>query len=143
MSSPKNTKAQQTAQTRRAILDRARRLFALNGYAATGTEALISDLGITRGALYHQFSHKKGVFHAVIEEVFLEISDYVQTQASPQTTSWQKLIVGCHAYLDIAQQEDIRRLLFIEAPAVLGPQTLNQLDRKYGYGLLIEVRLVG
>jgi AcrR family transcriptional regulator len=43
------TKVEQTQRTRRAILDRARLLFAQNGYAATGTEDLIRGLGITRG----------------------------------------------------------------------------------------------
>ncbi|TVP63743.1 MAG: TetR/AcrR family transcriptional regulator, partial [Leptolyngbya sp. LCM1.Bin17] len=68
--SPKLTKAEQTRRTRRAILNRARHLFATQGYAATGTEAIISDLGITRGALYHQFSDKLGVFKAVVVEAY-------------------------------------------------------------------------
>ena len=64
--SPRLTKVEQTQRTRRAILDRARQLFATQGYAATGTEEIIRDLGITRGALYHQFHNKLGVFRAVM-----------------------------------------------------------------------------
>ncbi|MEO1211816.1 MAG: helix-turn-helix domain-containing protein, partial [Cyanobacteria bacterium J06638_20] len=74
----KLTKAEQTQRTRRAILDRARHLFATQGYAATGTEEIIRELGITRGALYHQFKDKLGVFKAVITEAYGEITAHIQ-----------------------------------------------------------------
>ena len=90
----KLTKAAQTAQTRRAILDHARQLFASQGYAATGTEEIIAGLGITRGALYHQFGNKQGVFQAVIEEAFLEIAQYIATQAQMVDAPWAQLVQG-------------------------------------------------
>jgi AcrR family transcriptional regulator len=134
---PKLTKAEQTRRTRRAILDRARYLFASQGYAATGTEAIISELGITRGALYHQFGDKLGVFRAVITEVYDEITAYIQTQVQPLETNWEQLVTGCKAFLEAAQQEELRRLVFIEAPAVLAADDLVQIDQ-YGFGLLYQ-----
>ena len=133
----KLTKAEQTLRTRRVILDRARHLFATKGYAATGTEEIISELGITRGALYHQFSDKLGVFKAVIAEAYSEITDYIRTQIQPLDDNWEQLVVGCQAFLEIAQQEELRRLVFIEAPAVLAADTLAEFDQ-YGFGLLHE-----
>jgi AcrR family transcriptional regulator len=131
----KLTKAAQTQQTRRAILDRARHLFATKGYAATGTEEIISELGITRGALYHQFGDKLGVFKAVIAEAYSEITDYILTKIQPIDENWEQLVVGCQAFLAIAQRDDLRRLVLIEAPAVLAADTLVEFDR-YGFGLL-------
>jgi AcrR family transcriptional regulator len=133
----KLTKAAQTLRTRRAILDRARHLFATQGYAATGTEAMIADLGITRGALYHQFGDKLGVFQTVIAEAFDEMTDYVAAQVQPHEDAWQQLRVGCLAFLEIAQREDLRRLIFIEAPAVLDADTWAEFDQR-GFGLLNE-----
>ncbi|MEM9008736.1 MAG: TetR/AcrR family transcriptional regulator [Cyanobacteria bacterium P01_F01_bin.86] len=133
----KLTKAEQTRRTRRAILDRARHLFATKGYAATGTEEIISELGVTRGALYHQFKDKLGVFKAVIVEAYSEITDYIQTQIEPLDDNWQQLIIGCQAFLEVAQQEELRRLVFIEAPAVLAADDLVEIDQ-YGFGLLYE-----
>jgi AcrR family transcriptional regulator len=133
----KLTKAEQTLRTRRAILDRARYLFATKGYAATGTEEIISELRITRGALYHQFSDKLGVFKAVIAEAYSEITDYIRTRIQPLEDNWEQLVVGCQAFLEIAQQEELRRLVFIEAPAVLAADTLAEFDQ-YGFGLLHE-----
>jgi AcrR family transcriptional regulator len=99
----KLTKVEQTLRTRRAILDRSRHLFATKGYAATGTEEIISELGITRGALYHQFRDKQGVFQAVIAEAYGEITDYIRTKVQPIDDNWEQLIVGCQAFLEIAQ----------------------------------------
>jgi AcrR family transcriptional regulator len=133
--SAKPTKAEQTQRTRRAILDRARHLFATKGYAATGTEEMIGELGITRGALYHQFKDKQGVFKAVVAEAYSEITDYIRTKVQPLDDNWEQLVVGCQAFLEIAQREDLRRLVLIEAPAVLAAETLVEFDQ-YGFGLL-------
>jgi AcrR family transcriptional regulator len=135
--STKLTKAEQTQRTRRAILDRARHLFATKGYAATGTEEIISELGITRGALYHQFNDKLGVFKAVVAEAYSEMTNYISTKVQPLDDPWEQLVIGCQAFLEIAQQEDLRRLVFIEAPAVLAADTLVEFDQ-YGFGLLYE-----
>ncbi|NJR32584.1 MAG: TetR/AcrR family transcriptional regulator [Chamaesiphon sp. CSU_1_12] len=135
--SAKLPKAEQTRRTRRAILDRARHLFATKGYAATGTEETIEGLGITRGALYHQFGDKLGLFKAVIAEAYDEITDYIRTKVQPLDDIWEQLVVGCQAFLEIAQRDDLRRLVFIEAPAVLAADTLVEFDR-YGFGLLYQ-----
>ena len=129
------TKIEQTARTRRAILDRSRHLFATKGYAATGTAEIISELGITRGALYHQFGDKLGVFKTVISEAYGEITDYLKTKVQPLDDNWEQLVVGCQAFLEITQQDDLRRLVFIEAPAVLAAETLVEFDQ-HGFGLL-------
>lgn len=135
--SAKLTKAEQTQRTRRAILDRARHLFATKGYAAAGTEEMIGELGITRGALYHQFNDKLGVFKAVVAEAYSEMKNYISTKVQPLDDPWEQLVIGCQAFLEIAQQEDLRRLVFIEAPAVLAADTLVEFDQ-YGFGLLYE-----
>lgn len=131
------TKAEQTQQTRRAILDRARHLFATKGYAATGTEEIISELGITRGALYHQFGDKLGVFKAVVAVAYAEITAHVGANVTPLEDSWEQLVVGCQAFLEVAQREELRRLVLVEAPAVLAADTLVEFDQ-YGFGLLYE-----
>ncbi len=133
----KLTKAEQTLRTRRAILGRARYLFATKGYAATGTEEMISELGITRGALYHQFSDKVGVFKAVIAEAYSEMTEHINAKVQPIEDSWEQLVVGCQAFLEIAHREDLRRLVFVEAPAVLAADTLVEFDQR-GFGLLYE-----
>src|SRR5262249_58355569 len=60
--------------TRQALVQAARRLFGARGYADVGTEEIVRSAGVTRGALYHQFRDKAGLFAAVAEEVEAEIA---------------------------------------------------------------------
>lgn len=73
----------------------------------------------------------------MIAEAYSEITDYIRTQIQPIDDNWEQLVVGCQAFLEIAQQEELRRLVFIEAPAVLAADTLAEFDQ-YGFGLLHE-----
>ncbi len=132
---PKQTKAEQAFRTQRAILDRARHLFSTKGYAATGTEEIIGELAVTRGALYHHFKDKSGLFAAVVAEAYRDVSDYINAQVQTIDDPWEQLVFGCQSFLEVVQQDDLRRLLLIEAPAVLSAEALMEFDQ-YGFGLL-------
>ena len=54
--------------TRRRILDSAIRLFAEQGYPATGTREIIAQSGMTGGAFYHHFGDKDSVAKAILAE---------------------------------------------------------------------------
>ena len=62
-------RAAHVRDTRRALLDTARRLFTRDGFQATRTEEIVEQAGLTRGALYHHFRDKEDLFRAVHEEV--------------------------------------------------------------------------
>ena len=63
----RRSNADRRAQTRQALLETARPLFAEKGFAATGTPEVVAQAGVTRGALYHHFADKAALFEAVIE----------------------------------------------------------------------------
>ncbi len=57
--------ATDSADTRRAIIDNARRQFADRGYGAVTNRSLAEAAGITTGALYHYFESKLDLYVAV------------------------------------------------------------------------------
>lgn len=57
--------ASDSADTRRAIIDNARRLFAERGYGAVTNKALAEASGITTAALYHYVESKLDLYVAV------------------------------------------------------------------------------
>lgn len=61
--------ATDSAETRRRILDVARRAFATRGYDSTTNRDLGADAGITAGAIYHYFGSKLDLYLAVTEHV--------------------------------------------------------------------------
>jgi AcrR family transcriptional regulator len=68
MPTPRLTRAQSKARTRRRLLDAAGALFRQRGYHGTSLEAIASDAGFTIGAVYSTFSSKADLFLALIDE---------------------------------------------------------------------------
>jgi AcrR family transcriptional regulator len=65
---PGRTRANDPEGMRRRVLDAAAQLFQDRGYAATGTQDIFAEAGVTSGAFYHHFAGKKQLGIAVIRE---------------------------------------------------------------------------
>ncbi|PVE21436.1 hypothetical protein DC522_26595 [Microvirga sp. KLBC 81] len=52
--------------TKRQILDGARQVFLLNGYAGTSIDQIINQSGVSKGSIYHHFDSKDALFRALI-----------------------------------------------------------------------------
>src|SRR5215210_4289609 len=63
--------------TREALLRVGRRLFAERGFAGVGTEEIVAETGVTRGALYHHFADKRDLFRAVHEQLEAELVESI------------------------------------------------------------------
>lgn len=132
------TKIEQREATRKTMLEAARGAFAREGYAHVSTEALVRELGLTRGALYHHFGSKEGLFRAVVEMVQAEVGAQVVQAAERADNLWEALLQGCRAFLEATTNADTRRILLIDAPAVLGWETWRALDAQYSMQSLSE-----
>ncbi len=137
--SAKGRKAEQYEHTRRVLLDVARRLFADYGYTDTGTEEVVRQAGVTRGALYYHFRDKRDLFRAVVEDLQGEILGKVQAAAAATADPWEGLRAGLHAFLDACMEPAVQRIVLVDAPSVLGWAAWRELDAKYGFGLLRAV----
>ena len=59
---------EEAARTRQDLLDAALTIFSREGYAAARLGDIAKAAGVTRGAIYHHFSSKAGLFMALIDE---------------------------------------------------------------------------
>src|SRR5215469_4180014 len=80
-------RAEHVQDTRAAVLRAARELFAENGYTGTGTEDIVARARLTRGALYHHFGDKAGLFRAVMEDVAAELAYQLTAQQLARAAS--------------------------------------------------------
>ncbi len=128
--------AARAESTRAAILDAARGLFMDKGYFDTSTEEIVAAAGVgTRGALYHHFADKRGLFAAVFEMLEIEI---VASAAAPDTGAGalERLRQGLLNFLAAARDPRVQRILLIDGPAVLGWQQWRALEEEHGLGVL-------
>jgi AcrR family transcriptional regulator len=109
-------------------MDAARRLFVEKGYAETATPDIVTEAGVTRGALYHHFEDKKALFRAVIEREATDVANEIEQRATRQTAPREALLEGAAAYFDAMEVEGRTRLLLLEAPAVIGLPATAQID---------------
>src|SRR5258708_14545782 len=89
--------------TRKLLVTAARALFGARGYAGVGTEEIVRAAGVTRGALYHQFRDKAGLFAAVAEQVEAEITERIAAGAAGAAAAADPLGVlraGAQLFLD-------------------------------------------
>ncbi|MFT5323733.1 MAG: AcrR family transcriptional regulator [Planctomycetaceae bacterium] len=132
----RRTQAERTAETQTALISKARVLFAEHGYANVGTEQLTEACGLTRGALYHHFNGKQGLFEAVVESVQADVTRSIEREASKATDPWGGIKVGCAAFVRVCTRDDIRQILLVDAISVLGIDRWREIDARNGVASL-------
>ena len=132
------TKAEQRAATTARLIEVAREQFTTHGYADAPTEDIVRIAGVTRGALYHHFGGKEGLFHAVLDAVQHDVGERVEAAARQVEGTWEQLIAGCAAFLEASRDPQVQRIMLIDAPAVLGWAAWRELDAQYSMKSLRE-----
>jgi AcrR family transcriptional regulator len=132
----RRTQAARSAATRAALTAAARALFGTHGYAAVGTEAIVRDAGVTRGALYHQFADKREVFAAVLEAVEQEAMARLAAPLSSDADPVELLETGIDAWLEICTEPEFQRIVLLDGPSVLGWDRWREIGQRYGAGLV-------
>jgi AcrR family transcriptional regulator len=117
--SPK-TRAQMVEETRGKLIAAARKAFASKGYAASSMDDLTAEAGLTRGALYHNFGDKKGLLQAVIDQIDAEMLERLRVVQEGAETPWLGLLSESTAYIEMALEPEIQRVMLLDGPAVLG-----------------------
>src|SRR5579864_1549211 len=133
-------RAEHAADTREALIAAARRLFARDGFDGTGTEQIVAEARVTRGALYHHFRDKADLFRAVMSEAAGDVAQRLidEQLAAEAPSPLDEIRDGVSAFLDVCIGGDFQRIVLVDGPRVLGSDAWEELVERYGRGILEE-----
>lgn len=131
-----NLKAERGAATRERVLAIAHRLFAEHGYDGTSIETVLQESGLSRGALYHHYAGKDALFEAVLEQVETEVGSKIRQAVAGLADPAAALMTGCLAWIRLAREPAVRRIVLIDAPSVLGWERWRALEERHAFGML-------
>ena len=130
------TQSERTEATRGALIAAGRKLFGSRGYAGVGTEEVVAEAGVTRGALYHHFRDKRDLFRAVFVAQEIELLTSVGMAVAEVEGASAQLSAALEATLDLCTDPVIARISFLDGPAVLGVEEWRAIIEEYSLGVV-------
>jgi AcrR family transcriptional regulator len=133
----RRTQEERSAATRDALIAAARKLWGLRGYAEVGTPEIATAAGVTRGAMYHQFADKATLFSEVVEVVEQDVLARMATLVAESgvTTPADAIRAAVDAWLDVSGDPEVRQLILLDAPSVLGWAAFRDVAQRYSLGM--------
>jgi AcrR family transcriptional regulator len=133
----RRTQEERSAATREALISAARKLWGLRGYAEVGTPEIATAAGVTRGAMYHQFADKATLFAEVVEVVEQDVMAQMATLVaeSGAATPADAIRAAVDAWLDVSGDPEVRQLILLDAPSVLGWPAFRDVAQRYSLGM--------
>jgi AcrR family transcriptional regulator len=128
----KTRRAEYAEQTRTALLDAAAVAFAQDGFTATSITQIASSARVTKGAVYHHFPDKHGLFAAVLDQYNEAAQQQVYDAIGKHPTDpWQAALAGLQATLNVCMDPVAARLIYIEGPVGLGWRRWRDSEEHY------------
>jgi AcrR family transcriptional regulator len=113
-------RAELMEENRAKLLAAARKAFAEKGFSAASMDELTAEAGLTRGALYHNFGDKRGLLAAVVNQIDFEMASRAKKVGAAHKDEWKGLLAEAEAYIQMALDPEVQRIVLLDGPAVLG-----------------------
>jgi AcrR family transcriptional regulator len=138
MTGAMDKRADRGRATRDQLVAVATELFAQRGFDGTSIEAVLEAAGVSRGSLYHHFASKEALFEAVLDAVEARISEETNALLATlgETDSLGALRAGGLAWIRLAGDPVVQRIVLIDAPAVLGWERWRAIEEQNALGTI-------
>jgi AcrR family transcriptional regulator len=108
--------------TRDRVIQAAMDVFAQRGYHGTTVDDIVAASETSKGAFYHYFPSKQGIFVSLLEQLAAMVEAGVEMAIEREGGALAKVEAALRVVLEVAaQRRDLARILLIEA-AALGPE---------------------
>jgi len=129
--SPQQKKAR---ATRAALLKAAKKKFTEEGYFGSSLDSIVSEAGVTKGALFHHFKDKAALF----KQVWLELEQNMNDQANEvanrvgkemrEENPYAAFLAGCEVYFDHVTKPDYRRIIMMDGAGIIGVYEWRRIE---------------
>lgn len=124
------------ADTRRALIEGAAKLFATHGFENTSTDQIAAAARVTKGAVYHHFANKRSLFQAALELVDEQTVTMIAARSKSAAAPWEATTAGLNAFLDRCLDPDYQQICFRDGPTALGFVTWWEHGERHVEGAL-------
>lgn len=135
----KGRRAEYAEATRSALVETGRRLFIEQRYSELSADEIARAARLTRGAVYHHFGGKQGLFEAVFEQVEQELTERLTNAIGEPGNSWDTAVRALNVFLDECTDPAYQRIVLQEGPFALGWDRWRELDERYMVGLIRDL----
>ena len=101
-------------ENRAKLISAARKAFGSQGFAQASMDDLTAAVGLTRGALYHNFGDKKGLLAAVVAQLDGEMAASARAAGARASDGWAQLSAEGEAYIAMALDPEVRRIVLLD-----------------------------
>jgi AcrR family transcriptional regulator len=124
--------------TRDQLVAVATELFAQRGFDGTSIEAVLEQARVSRGSLYHHFASKEALFAAALDAVEERIGQETTALLATigETDALGALRAGSLAWIRLAGDPVVQRIVLIDAPAVLGWERWRAIEEENALGTI-------
>jgi AcrR family transcriptional regulator len=129
-------KVQSGQKTYAELVAIARKVFSKRGYSDTAIEEIVRKAGVTRGALYHHFESKKGLFLAVFKDAQTDIANRIIQVDKSVRSIWERFISCTYTFFEACSDPELQRIVLIDAPAILGWDVWRKIDEEKTHDVL-------
>jgi AcrR family transcriptional regulator len=125
------TQEERRKETIGAIDRAAQQLFETRGFSNTTVDDIVAQAGVAKGAFYHHYESKEAVFTNVLERIQSSLAQEVAKGAAKSETPVAALRSGLRAYIEACERPNVRQVLLLDGPTVLGWTRWREIDDKY------------
>lgn len=119
---------QRSDSTRSLILKAFRRSFLEKGFEKTTTSAVLSEIGLSKGALYHHFRSKTEILRALYEAEVEDLLERASRQMGSNDPPLKQLKSASMAWIEAASEPSVAKMIFKVGPSGLGYETVRAIE---------------
>jgi AcrR family transcriptional regulator len=125
------------------ILRAAVTLFSKKGYAGTGVQEILDEVGLSKPTLYYHFESKAGLFRAIVNHAYDDAYRLMRSAVNAAEDMEEKLVAAADALFRFTlANQDLTRLMFATVFAgseEIPPEVLNEAKRRRNLEVVEEV----